>query len=642
MMDLAEATQRITWLDEVHRADQQRLAELEKQVDTQSAIIGDLNRRLEALTVELTRTRGELGRFDQLEVALIQARDDLLRRLAGEADDRQAAEEKARERGAAQTALLSELSRIVQSVQDGMTNVQTRLAQLPARVDEQVIQAAALAREVESLESRLTRAQAQATSLDGRLSQHTDQVAQLLRQLQALEGRLTQTQAQLARFPQIEDALAQVKGELTALIKEQETRRREEMANFAQARQREREVDGQTIATIVRQLEALPRLQERVQAQATEDRRIAEVLQHLEARAAELANTLDQKTERLPYVDERLRREGERINALEQQGRALAEAIPARTARLPYLDEQVARDAERLAVLERRTVALEKTIQDKTAPISYLAELIDGNTERLDALEPELVNVKRRSDEQADKIRFLEGWAQRSAEKIDELERFEARLQEAHDRLVEQIQFGDAARARQMEAWAAELVQHRQQLEAWAKELKRYAEMYEWARTTTLAVDELSKQLARQQQELAERQRLEVEKQKKALETWEAEWTRQWNMFLKQRDWKWGEQAKLDQQQTTRIEQLETWRQQDVARADGLAKQLQDQDKAQLQRTTDLWRAFEDYTKHRLGELKKWLDEIDQARAQSLRSASPSPRSQIQAPKVGPESKTTR
>jgi chromosome segregation ATPase len=641
-MDLAETTQRIAWLDEARRADQQLLTELQKQVDAQSAIISDLNRRLEALTVELTRTRGELDRFDRLEVALTQTRDDLLRRLADEANDRQAAEEKAHEQVTAQTTLLSELSRLVQSLQNGMTQVQSRLTHLPARVDEQVTQAAALAREVESLESRLTHAQSQATNLDGRLSQQTDQVAQLLRQLQALESRLTQTQAQLTRFAQIEDALARVKGELTGLIKEQETRWREDMANFAQARQRERDVDGRTVASIVRQLEILPRLQERIQAWAIEDKRITEMLQGLEARDAELETTLDQKAGRLPYIDERLKRESDRINALEQQSRALAESIQARTARVPYLDEQVARYAERLATLERGIPVLEKTIQDKTASIPYLAELIDGNTERVDTLEPELVNVKRRGDEQADKIRFLDGWAQRSAQKIDELERFEARLQEAHDKLVEQMQFGDAARTRQMEAWAAELAQHRQQLDAWAKELKRYAEMYEWARTTTQAVDELSKQLARQQQELAERQRLEMERQKNALEAWEAEWTKQWKLFLKQRDWKWGEQAKLDQGQTGRIEQLETWRQQDYARADGLEKQLQDQEKAHLQRTADLWRAFEDYAKHRLGELKKWLEEIDQTRAQSLRSTSLSPKSQVQAPKVGPESMDRR
>ncbi|HID85966.1 MAG TPA: hypothetical protein EYP55_01135, partial [Anaerolineae bacterium] len=103
-MDLAEATQLLTWLDEEHRRDRTQLAELQQRAEAQTAEILDLTKRLEDLEGRLASTQAQLVKFPQIEKALQQLRDEMVALLEeGEAKRRQA-EERLRQQAEDQAA----------------------------------------------------------------------------------------------------------------------------------------------------------------------------------------------------------------------------------------------------------------------------------------------------------------------------------------------------------------------------------------------------------------------------------------------------------------------------------------------------------------------------------------------------------
>jgi hypothetical protein len=91
-MNLNQATQMLTWLDEERRRDKTELAKLQQRVESQAAEITEQARRIQELEGRLARTQAQLTKFPQLEKALDQLRDELVLLIERHDEQRRTAE----------------------------------------------------------------------------------------------------------------------------------------------------------------------------------------------------------------------------------------------------------------------------------------------------------------------------------------------------------------------------------------------------------------------------------------------------------------------------------------------------------------------------------------------------------------------
>ena len=76
-MDITQLTQMVTWLDEQHRRDREELSKLQQRVEAQTNTIQEQARRIKTLETQLSAARMQLGRFDQIDEAMQNMRNEL-------------------------------------------------------------------------------------------------------------------------------------------------------------------------------------------------------------------------------------------------------------------------------------------------------------------------------------------------------------------------------------------------------------------------------------------------------------------------------------------------------------------------------------------------------------------------------------
>ncbi len=77
LMDITQLTQMVTWLDEQHRRDREELSKLQQRVEAQTNTIQEQARRIKTLETQLSAARMQLGRFDQIDEAMQNMRNEL-------------------------------------------------------------------------------------------------------------------------------------------------------------------------------------------------------------------------------------------------------------------------------------------------------------------------------------------------------------------------------------------------------------------------------------------------------------------------------------------------------------------------------------------------------------------------------------
>lgn len=77
-MDIDQLTQMVTWLDEEHRRERGEVAKLQQRIESQATEIVEQARRVQELEGQLASTQAQLIRFNQVDQALQQLKNELV------------------------------------------------------------------------------------------------------------------------------------------------------------------------------------------------------------------------------------------------------------------------------------------------------------------------------------------------------------------------------------------------------------------------------------------------------------------------------------------------------------------------------------------------------------------------------------
>lgn len=362
------------------------------------------------------------------------------------------------------------------------------------------------------------------------------------------------------------------------------------------------------------------KLQQMVERQAAEMVDLSRQIRELEGRLANtqaqlsrlsnLDDTLDQfKSEfrlMLERQDDQRRqeqRESERLRAAERetQSKAISE-LRKELQPLPRYEEELRlrkaedqRLGELLMTVRHEVTNVGKDFDERTRNISYLAEQRAYDNKRLTEVQEETLTLLKRTESHDTKLISLEDRYQRQERHIQALLQFRTEQEREREEWVEGVKLENEQRKREMAEWRQEVEVQREEVHAFTERMREFSDVAEKARQALAALESFKETMRRDQNQVAELQRLAEERQRKELDEWQTQDLKRW----KKHELEWEHQWKESYNRHNEI----------VNRLTGLVEEI----KTMQVQLGMLWRLQEIQPAHRLGELQRWQSELDKA-----------------------------
>ena len=311
---------------------------------------------------------------------------------------------------------------------------------------------------------------------------------------------------------------------------------------------------------------------------------------------AQLVTWLQEEQHRDRLEIERLT---QRLDVFKKENVEQAAQLKDMERRLAQQNAQLAQAAQIETSLEKtkREVALaiqqhEKKLQQAEKDASVLRK-----TER-DAVHKTLETMRRELEEitQLETLRsipFLEDLARRNERNIQQLQTLDAELRHQQNRSAEALQLAEVERDRQMAVWRTQMQTQQQTIEQCTSQIAGLQQQHLSAAQVVQNIKQFEESLKKQQDHVAELQRLAEDRQKRELGDWQAENEKRW------KEW-----------ETTFNRQLNDYRLQ----MEKLAERLEHAE-ALLSRVTTqldaLWQTQRSFAYHRVGEVQKWITDFE-------------------------------
>ncbi len=224
-MDIAQLAQMVNWLDEEHRRDRAEIARLQQRIESQSGDIIEQARRVQELEGQLAGTQAQLGRFNQLETAIQNAKTEISS-LVDRGDDERVQSQRDMER--ARLGDREMLSREIGEVRRELPRIgrleeaieiraveDERLGELVMAVRNQL---GGLAKEIEERTRQIPFLAEQRTSDTKRIAQVQQETVELFKRIEAVSGRIPVLEEGLRR---VEDGSEKLPGMIDVLRNQQ-------------------------------------------------------------------------------------------------------------------------------------------------------------------------------------------------------------------------------------------------------------------------------------------------------------------------------------------------------------------------------------------------------------------------------------
>jgi len=336
------------------------------------------------------------------------------------------------------------------------------------------------------------------------------------------------------------------------------------------------QIDNQSVL-IEAQAGRMRDMQERLAAMQAELHRISEVERSLQQTKDEIAALLhnfllERRKEEKQFLEtRRLERESD-MQTLANLAKEI-ERIAALEARLEAQEAEDQRLRETILKMRQTVEEYRKEMADQAERLRVLESGLQRTNETLVQLRiPELIEVQK---DQADRLALVEQWAEKSSQRAAEMQAFRAEIQASQDQLLETQRRVERQRQKQMAEWGRRMENLSHRLESWSTQMQHFAEQHEQDRQIVREMQELGQQLRQELEQIKQIQRIAEEQQRRELREWQGENEKRWNRHLELWQLRLEEQSKLDLVQTERIEQLETWHQEEVNTLKELAEMIE-------------------------------------------------------------------
>ena len=286
------------------------------------------------------------------------------------------------------------------------------------------------------------------------------------------------------------------------------------------------------------------------------------------------------------------------------------EAIPPLQERLNILKTEDLRLSEILLNLQT-----ELTVhQRKVAPIPDRITYVEGqraqDVKLVSQVQEEIVELMRRTETQMGKIELVDDIARKNEQRITTLTSYREEITKRQATFIEDIRLKEAQQTRQLQQWQEEVARFEEEMAKQRKILERFGRKHDEVQQHLVAIDGYKQTLNREQQQVAELQRLSEERIQRELTEWVAANEQRWTKARLEQDALWHQQTARSQEATNRLKELEERRKEDLVRVEQIARQLpviRDEYRAKLR---EVWSIHEKAAIFHLDQVRRWYDDI--------------------------------
>ena len=195
-----------------------------------------------------------------------------------------------------------------------------------------------LAQMVTWLDEQHRRDRDELSKLQQRVEAQTNTTQEQARRIKSLETQLSSARMQLGRFEQIEEALKNLRNELTIMVNAQSDEISKTRRDIEQARMTDRESISRTLAETRKELGRLRQLEEEQKVSKAEMQRISELTMAMRHDLTNINKDIDERTRGLPYLVEQRNHDNKRIAQLQQENIELFKRLDAAVSKLQSLE----------------------------------------------------------------------------------------------------------------------------------------------------------------------------------------------------------------------------------------------------------------------------------------------------------------
>ena len=245
--------------------------------------------------------------------------------------------------------------------------------------------------------------------------------------------------------------------------------------------------------------------------------------------------------------------------------------------------------------LRQSVASLGKDVDERTRSLPYLGEQRVQDNKRIVQLQQETVDLFKRIEEQASKTPMMQEKLQKLERTVVSIQPIPQDIKREQQQFIEQMRVVDVDRQREMTKWQEEFVAQREIIARQREAMLAFAEQLEVSKHAVASIAGFQETIRRDMNQVAELERLTEDRQRREMETWQAENEKRWKRQVLQWEHEVQEQDKINRQLAARFPSLEE------------RQRVHD---GQIQR---LWRLHETQGLSRLAEAQRWLGQLEES-----------------------------
>ena len=332
-----------------------------------------------------------------------------------------------------------------------------------------------LAQMVTWLDEQHRRDREELTKLQQRVEAQTSTLQEQARRIKSLEAQLSSARMQLSRFDQIDEAMQNMRNELTIIVNTQSEEVARTRRELEQARMTDREALSRSIAEVRKDMGRIRPIEEELKIRKAEVQRLSELTIALRHDFNNLNKDIDERTRGLPYLVEQRNHDNKRIAQLQQENIELFKRLEAAITKLQSLEYK-------LQKMEKSVEPIPQTIEELKLTQAQFVEslkLADADRQRQMAEWQETLDVQfGLFEEQRNRFNEMLALKDELRRTMVELDKFRETLRREQEQVAALQRLAEERMKKEMESFLANNEkQWKKQMLEWQYRWDRQEEM---------------------------------------------------------------------------------------------------------------------------------------------------------------------
>lgn len=295
------------------------------------------------------------------------------------------------------------------------------------------------------------------TELRHQVERQAVEIDEQAKHIQELEGRLVTEQTRLAKALQLEQALQRLKSEIAIMSQQHDEEHQKERKEEAELRQLERENFSRALNEIRQQLEQLAPIQEQLNLQKAEDRRLGEVALAMQSQLSDVKREVERWPERLSFLENQRHQDNKQLARLQQESVELIRRTGTQETKTEILEEVVRHNEQSIEALN----ALREELHREQAQLAERLKLKDGERDRqMQEWGQNMAHFEEQRKRYAAQMERFQRQSDDMQHALESLPQFQETIRRDQHQVAEQQRLAEERMQTLFDEWRAENEQH--------------------------------------------------------------------------------------------------------------------------------------------------------------------------------------